>query len=213
MNIIKESAKSLGKSVKSTISGLFNNSDAKNNEIKVNDVKIINHFVFDSVDEGSTIKLKENASIELKITRKANSLGKSPKKATLHIAFKKGFKTDGASVPKKFRGIMPTYIAKDDECAHIYNAAAFVHDGLYAYKGVIKEYMIPSDEENKPYHTLERNECDDILEGLWKKSGFVNNVVASLGKLAVFLVAGGPDHWGHEDENMQLFSATISYDN
>lgn len=204
--------KSFAKSVKNTITDYIKHPDTRNNEIKVNDIKIIDRFIFDPVDQGDTIELKANAHIQLDITRTAQNIDTKPKKAILDVFFKKGFKTNGASAPEKFRGIIHPYIAMDDEDAHKYNAAAFTHDGLYAWEGVIEEYGMKSVEENKDWHTLTRSECDDILRGVWRESHFVGRFAASAGDLGVMLAAGGPDHWGHDDLKCKpFFSAKIKY--
>ena len=184
------------------------------NEITVTGVEVKKKFVFDPVDEGDVIELLEDARIIVKIKRSAKSIGKKNARATLDITFKKGFLTDGASVPEKLRREMPTYIAMDDEGAHIYNAAAFIHDGLYAYEGEVKEPNIESTRKNKDWHTLTRRECDDILKGVWDKSGFSNTVKTSIGRKGVRMVAGGPDHWGNDKELhcKPYFSASIIYD-
>jgi Protein of unknown function (DUF1353). len=210
---VGSAVKTVGESIGMTVYEWVKDPDAISNDITVNNIDILERFIFDPVDEGNIIELKENAHVRLDITREVKKLSKEPKNATLDIYFKKGFKTNGASVPEAFRRLMPTYIAMDDESGHIYNAAAFIHDGLYAYKGEIEEPNIPRSEENSDWNTLTRDECDDILCGIWKKSGHVSDTLSFLGGAGVFIVAGGHDHWGNDDEThcKEFFKATIVY--
>ena len=184
------------------------------NEITVNDIQVIDRFQFDPVDEGDTITLKKDAHVQLEITRYAdiNKKGRKKHKAIMEIHFGTGFKTNGASVPKKFRREMPAYIAMDDKYAHIYNAAAFIHDGLYACKGIIEETGKNNSSNRKERYTLTRDECDDILRGIWRESRFVDRFKAAIGDLGVGLFAGGSEHWGNDDQKCSaLFKVTIAY--
>ena len=222
---VVSAVKTVASSAKAAIIDDIKNPEVQSNKISVKSIDVIEKFVFDVEDRATEdestgkieltphLTLTKRAHIRLHITRTAKCIGMKDRKATLDAIFKPGFVTDGASVPESFRNILPAYIAKDDEIAHKYNAAAFIHDGLYACEGVIEERNIPSSEENKNWHTLTRSECDDILRGTWRSSGFVEHrFVASIADLAVGIAAGGPDHWGHRDENMELFSATIQYE-
>ena len=54
---------------------------------------------------------------------------------TIVFEIKKGFKTDGGSIPKVFSWFAPSW--KDDD--NKYNACYILHDGLYASELVAKE--------------------------------------------------------------------------
>lgn len=110
--------------------------------------------------------------------------------------FKSGFVTDGASVPLVFRGLVPC-IKKDDD---LYNAAPFIHDGLYMLKGAIG-----GEEE------LVREECDDILRGIWRLAGMERWLAAFVDE-GVHVFAGGKSHWGNDsDDNMGFFKAFMDF--
>lgn len=89
-----------------------------------------------------------------------------------------GFKCDGASIPLAFRWFLPSWDKKN----HIYNIGSAIHDGLYIHKG----FML-----------FTREECDDILRGIWRESG-ISRFKAGVADKAVQLFAGGKKHWGND---------------
>lgn len=91
---------------------------------------------------------------------------------------KSGFKCDGASIPLAFRWFLPSWDKKN----HIYNLGSTIHDGLYIHKG----FML-----------FTREECDDILRGIWRESG-ISRFKAGVADKAVQLFAGGKKHWGND---------------
>ncbi|MBO7104725.1 MAG: hypothetical protein J6W22_04515 [Fibrobacter sp.] len=173
----------------------------KKNSITVKHVTINKPFVFDPVDEGKKIVLKEDAEITLDVERYSSVDGKKKTRpGTLKVFFRAGFCTDGASTKKlSFLGIdkaIPPYIACDD----VYNAAPFTHDGLYMKEGEIKGA------------SLTRDECDDILRGIWRESGRIGRGKAFFADLGVFFGAGGKKHWGNDsDKCSQFFDAEFSF--
>lgn len=108
------------------------------------------------------------------------------------FSIKKGFKVDGASIPWMFRWFLPSW-AKDG-CgfnADIYNIGAAVHDGLYIHKG---------------FNLFSREECDDILRGIWRESG-ISRFKAGVADKAVEWFAGGKNHFGNDSYKVgDLFS-------
>ena len=103
------------------------------------------------------------------------------------ITLKKGFKTDGLSVPSLFQWFLPSW---DKENAN-YNLAGIIHDTLYTTKGS---------------NIFCREEVDDIFRGLLRDSG-ISRFKAGVADKAVELFAGGENHWGNDDfENFDLIS-------
>lgn len=91
---------------------------------------------------------------------------------------KSGFKCDGASIPLAFRWFLPSWDKKN----HIYNLGSAIHDGLYIHKG---------------FMMFTREECDDILRGIWRESG-ISRFKAGVADKVVQLFAGGKKHWGND---------------
>lgn len=153
--------------------------------------------MFDPVDEGETITFKEDACVELMVRRYVERRGKWKKyPAKIVVNFKAGFKSDGASTVKAHvNGFVPAYIACDD----FYNAAPFIHDGLYTCGGKI-------DGAN-----LSREECDDILRGIWRESGRINRGLAMIADIGIAIVAGGKEHWCNDQGGSAYFSAELTY--
>lgn len=166
--------------------------------ITVDEVKIVKPFVFDPVDEGETITLMEDACVELAARRFVERHGKWKKYPVKIVAnFKAGFKLDGASTVKAHvNGFVPAYIAGDDA----YNAAPFIHDGLYIKSGRIDGAK------------LSREECDDVLRGIWRESGRLNRFLAGIADIGIWVVARGKNHWGNDGYKCgDRFSATLTY--
>lgn len=108
----------------------------------------------------------------------------------LVFTIKSGFKCDGASIPLAFRWFLPSWDKKN----HIYNLGSTVHDGLYIHKG---------------FGLLSREECDDVLRGIWRESG-IGRFKAGVADKAVQLFAGGKSHWGNDSYGVgSLFNMEI----
>ena len=199
---------------KSDVASKVEQQQTATDRILVDSIKVIDPFVFDLVDPGSVITLKKNANFRLEI-RRFTQFGKGNKrwhKATMNVHFDAGFKTNGTSAPNAFNLQVPSYIAMNEKNADIYNAAAFIHDGLYACQGVIEEEGVPNSKNTKRRYTLSRKECDNILSEIWRKSKFVDSITAKIGELGVNLFAGGPDHWNNDDLGCKsAFSVKIKY--
>ena len=222
--------KSVVNTIKSAVSSLVEKAETRNDEIEVKNVKVVKSFVFDVEildvpnDDGlkkvhkddvkDIITLTEDAEFELDIRRFAQ-FGKEKKKwhdAKMYVKFDKGFTTNGTSAPKFFELQIPAYIAKEEENADIYNAAAFIHDGLYACKGEIQEVGKLNKENEKRRYTLTRKECDNLLYGIWKSSTYVSSLTAKVAEFGVRLAAGGPEHWDNDDLHCKdLISIKIKY--
>ena len=94
----------------------------------------------------------------------------------------------------------------------IYNAAAFIHDGLYACKGEIQEKDVPKEKNESVRYTLARRECDNLLREIWIKSKFVDSLSAKIAEFGVNVVAKGPEHWDNDDLHCkEHFNVTIEY--
>ena len=167
--------------------------------ITVKKVNIKKGFVFDDVKPGKTIVLKEDADFTLEVTRftaKSKDQKKKDYKAKIQVHFSKGFCTDGATTAKipRINKKLPPYKQGDDA----YNAAPFIHDGLYMKTGIIDGA------------TLSKEECDDILRGIWRD--VVGRLLASAADKAVELFAGSDAHWKYDkSKNCKLFSAKLTY--
>jgi len=190
-------------------------AQTKTNQIWVKKIQI-EPLIFDPVDPGKIITLKKDAKIQLEIERYAdiNKTKKKHHKAVLNIVLKKGFQTNGAStVEAGLEDFIPASISgqEDEYDKHIFNAAPFIHDGLYGLKGEIKVENESSNPNNKTRYTLTRSECDDILYEIWRKSKYVGAGKALLAKIAVNVAAGGTEHWHVDENSKKYFLATIAY--
>ena len=103
--------------------------------------------------------------------------------------------SDGASAPSFAQWLVPDIKKGND----VYNSAPFIHDGLYMYKGTINGA------------DLTREECDDILRGIWRISG-MDRVVAGAADLGIKAFAGSSSHWGNDSNSCKhLFIAKFEY--
>lgn len=204
--------KSIVDSIASALSSSVEESETRTFQIQVLDVKVDTPFDFDPVDAGSVITLKKDAKFRLDIKRFANIDGKKKwHKAQLTVNFGKGFQTNGTSSPKLVYLQLPPYIARQDKNSNVYNAAAFIHDGLYACKGEIVEEG-KSKGKNKWRYTLTRKECDNILSEIWVQSKFVGEIAAKIIGAGTNVFASGPEHWDNDDLHCKAhFSVKIKY--
>jgi len=162
------------------------------NSITVNDVTIDFPLVFDGNSKMYFFKL--DRYVYVKGTRYTKTDGKT-RDFLLTCLFKKGFMSDGASAPTFAQFIVPDIKKGND----VYNSAPFIHDGLYMYKGDINGA------------DLTREECDDILRGIWRISG-MDRVVAGAADLGIKVFAGSSSHWGNDSNNCKhLFVAKFEY--
>ena len=162
------------------------------NSITVNDVTIDFPLVFDGNSKMYFFKL--DRYVYVKGTRYTKADGKT-RDFLLTCLFKKGFMSDGASAPTFAQFIVPDIKKGND----VYNSAPFIHDGLYMYKGDINGA------------DLTREECDDILRGIWRISG-MDRVVAGAADLGIKVFAGSSSHWGNDSNNCKhLFVAKFEY--
>lgn len=97
----------------------------------------------------------------------------------MKFTIKAGFKCDGASIPKAFRWFLPSWDKKNV----MYNLGSAIHDGLYIHRG---------------FTILSREECDDILRGIWRESG-IGRFKAGVADKCVEMFAGGKNHFGNDD--------------
>lgn len=109
-----------------------------------------------------------------------------------------GVKVDGASTFWPVSLLVPPWRDGDD----LYNAAPTAHDMLYIRKGVIHD-LGPDDGKCHMVRTtqLSREECDDILRGMWRVWGMSRRLAGAVDK-AVEWFAGGNAHWGNDGYNV-----------
>ena len=99
---VGSAVKTVGESIGMTVYEWVKDPDAISNDITVNNIDILERFIFDPVDEGNIIELKENAHVRLDITREVKKLSKEPKNATLDIYFS----TRIRKLPPVHRGLL-----------------------------------------------------------------------------------------------------------
>ena len=97
------------------------------------------------------------------------------------MRIKRGFRTDGASVPFIFRWDIPNW----SDSNQMLNVAAIMHDALYAERG---------------FGLLNRDECDDMYRGALREAG-IPRWKAAFVDMAVFTFGGGGEHWGDNADN------------
>ena len=101
---------------------------------------------------------------------------------TVVFRIRPGFKTDGASIPRMFRWFLPSWSETD----LLYNLGSTIHDALYIHKG---------------FGLFSREECDDILRGIWRESG-IGRFKAGVADKCVEWFAGGSKHFGNDGYNV-----------
>ena len=162
------------------------------NSITVNDITI--DFPLEFEGNGKMYFFKLDRYVYVKGTRFTKADGKI-RDFLLTCLFKRGFMSDGASAPT-FAQIFVPDIKKGND---VYNSAPFIHDGLYMYSGTIDGA------------DLTREECDDILRGIWTISG-MDRVIAGAADLGIKVFAGSSEHWGNDSNNCKhLFKAKLEY--
>lgn len=118
---------------------------------------------------------------------------KGDQEYTLTLKLKKGFRTDGASVPAAFTWFLPKWDKKN----MTYNCAAIIHDCLYSNRGC--------------YGKFSREECDDFFRGGVREAGY-SRFKAGVADKCIEWFASSPEHWGGDDlDNIKknLFTITI----
>jgi hypothetical protein len=162
------------------------------NSITVDDVTIDFPLVFDG--NGKMYFFKLDRYVYVKGTRYTKADGKT-RDFLMTCLFKRGFMSDGASAPSFAQFVVPDIKAGND----VYNSAPFIHDGLYMCKGTIEGA------------DLTREECDDVLRGIWRIAG-MSRLVAGAADLGIYIFAGASDHWGNDSNNCKhLFKAKFEY--
>jgi hypothetical protein len=162
------------------------------NSITVDDVTIDFPLVFDG--NGKMYFFKLDRYVYVKGTRYTKADGKT-RDFLMTCLFKRGFMSDGASAPSFAQFVVPDIKAGND----VYNSAPFIHDGLYMCKGTIEGA------------DLTREECDDVLRGIWRIAG-MSRLVAGAADLGIHVFAGSSDHWGNDSNNCKhLFKAKFEY--
>ena len=104
-----------------------------------------------------------------------------------------GYVTDGASTKWPVTLLVPNWRPGDDR----YNAAPTVHDVLYGEKG-----LVPGLTAETPALDLSREECDDVIRGMWHCQG-MGRFLAGCADKGLELFAGGKQHWGNDGYNVR----------
>ena len=100
--------------------------EKERNSITVDDVSLDFPLVFDG--NGKMYFFKLDRYVYVKGTR-YTKLDKKSRPFMLTCRFRRGFMSDGASAPEFAKMFVPDIKKGDD----VYNAAPFIHDGLYMY--------------------------------------------------------------------------------
>lgn len=180
----------------SALSKLFGSKNEERNSITVQTVDIPYPYQLD--DNGKMYWFTKDCKVNIFGTRRFPSKG-IERKFVLRVTFKNQFMTDGASAPDFCSCVVPHYKDGDD----IYNTAPFVHDGLYVWGGEVQGL------DGK----LSREECDDILREVWRKSGMGRKIRGTADYL-IEKFAGSKSHWGQQSDDLDckhLFVAKWEY--
>ena len=162
------------------------------NSITVNDITI--DFPLEFEGNGKMYFCKLDRYVYVKGSRYTKA-DKKIRDFLLTCRFRRGFMSDGASSPDFAKKFVPDVKKGDD----VYNAAPFIHDALYMLKGEVNGA------------TLSREECDDILRGIWRIAG-MNRLIAGAADLGIQVFAGSSSHWGNDSNDCQhLFEAKFEY--
>lgn len=132
-------------------------------------VKKISWSSFNFSRSGDIFTLNEDMDIKLNIVH-------NDTEKTIVLKYKKNFKCDGLSVPKKFQKILPRWKSNNKK----YCLSSVVHDALYYNKG---------------FGVFNRSEADDFFRGILRMSG-VSRLVCSTADLALDWF--GSEHWGED---------------
>lgn len=154
------------------------------NSVTVTGVRMLSDLCFEKKD---CYCFSSDCKVEVSGTRHEKSK-KGEYKFVLTCVFKKGFTSDGASAPDFAKKWVPSVKEGND----LYNIAPFIHDGLYGLKGTVDGA------------DFTRDECDDILRGIWRESG-MDRAIAGAADVGIHLVAGSDDHWGGDVEKTKAF--------
>jgi len=162
------------------------------NSITVESVEIDYPLVFEGNGKMYFFKLDRYVYVKGSRYTKAD---KKFRDFMLTVRFRRGFMSDGASSPSFAQSFVPDIKKGDD----VYNAAPFIHDGLYMHRGETDGCK------------LSREECDDILRGIWRIAG-MSRLVAGAADLGIQIFAGSSEHWGNDSNNCKhLFEAKFEY--
>lgn len=161
---------------------------AKRNEIHVKGVTMLSPLN----EQGSRPYTIPRGSFYVDAERDYHD-GEPPERIRLTFAYD-GVKTDGASTFWPVSLLVPQWRPGDDK----YNAAPLAHDLLYVNKGVVYDFG-PDGGNCRPVRTIQlsREECDDVLRGMWRLWG-MSRFLAGAADKAIEWFAGCPCHWGND---------------
>ena len=114
-------------------------------------------------------------------------------RGVISICLLDGYVTDGASTKWPVSLLVPNWRHGDDR----YNAAPTAHDVLYSVRG-----LIPGLVRDTPVLDLSREECDDIIRGMWRCWG-MSRFLAGCADKGLECFAGGNQHWGNDGYNVR----------
>ena len=114
-------------------------------------------------------------------------------RGVISICLLDGYMTDGASTKWPISLLVPNWRRGDDR----YNAAPTAHDVLYGLQGVIRGLT-----KTTPDIELSREECDDVIRGMWRCWG-MGRFLAGCADKGLELCAGGSQHWGNDSYNVR----------
>lgn len=135
------------------------------------------------VEGSGPYRFTKPASIAVEVTR-THADGHA-ERGRIVAAILPGFETDGASVPWPFSLLVPRWKPGRPD----YDAAPVLHDILYIKRGAVAGPFGPV--------TLSREECDDLLRGIWRCAG-MGRFLAGCADKGVEIFAGGKSHWGND---------------
>jgi hypothetical protein len=160
---------------------------AKRNKITVENVRVSKFMTTESMPKHFT------APCTIWLYFKRTMANGCQYRGVISFSIFAGFECDGASTPWPFSLLVPRWRNGDD----LYNAAPVAHDILY-----IKMGLIPGMDSKSVGMELSREECDDVLRGMWRCWG-MSRFVAGCADKGIEALAGGKSHWGNDGYNVR----------
>lgn len=134
------------------------------------------------------------SQVQVDITR--TTVDGTGSRGTLVVGIFPQYITDGASTRWPASILVPPWRPMDDG----YNAGPVAHDILYMLQG-----HVPSIRSTQEWLDLSREECDDILRGIWRCWG-MSRFLAGVADKGIELFAGGKSHWGNDGYHVRDYA-------